>query len=60
MKSKSPDEELFHHLATVYASNHLTMFRGNLCPGDNFQGGVTNGAFWYDVEGKLCLLFSLV
>ncbi|MPC26472.1 Carboxypeptidase D [Portunus trituberculatus] len=53
LESKTPDEKLFHHLASVYASNHLTMFRGNLCPGDNFQGGVTNGAFWYDVEGGM-------
>ncbi|KAK8398384.1 hypothetical protein O3P69_003938 [Scylla paramamosain] len=53
VESKTPDEKLFHHLASIYASNHLTMFRGNLCPGDNFQGGVTNGAFWYDVEGGM-------
>ncbi|XP_071532744.1 carboxypeptidase D-like [Panulirus ornatus] len=52
-ESKTPDDNLFRYLATVYASNHGTMSRGNLCPGDNFPGGITNGAYWYDVEGGM-------
>ncbi|XP_045606804.2 carboxypeptidase D isoform X1 [Procambarus clarkii] len=52
-ESKTPDDKLFRYLATVYASNHRTMPRGNLCPGDNFPGGITNGANWYDVEGGM-------
>ncbi|XP_042241968.1 carboxypeptidase D-like isoform X3 [Homarus americanus] len=53
MESKTPDNELFRYLATVYASNHGTMARGNLCPTDNFPGGITNGAYWYDVAGGM-------
>ncbi|KAK7026827.1 hypothetical protein SK128_005655 [Halocaridina rubra] len=51
--SETADSKLFKHLANVYASNHGTMFKGNLCPGDNFKNGVTNGAFWYDVKGGM-------
>ncbi|CAH1802479.1 unnamed protein product [Owenia fusiformis] len=52
-ESKTPDNDLFKHLAHVYADNHLTMPKGNLCEGDNFPGGVTNGANWYDVPGGM-------
>ncbi|CAH2052750.1 unnamed protein product, partial [Iphiclides podalirius] len=52
-ESRSPDNELFKHLATVYASQHVDMKRGNVCPPDNFDGGVTNGAFWYSVQGGM-------
>jgi len=51
--SAAPDDKMFKELATIYASNHNTMFRGNICPGDNFQGGITNGAHWYDVPGGM-------
>ena len=51
--SASPDDQVFRHLAHLYADNHGTMKRGNLCPGDNFPGGVTNGAQWYDVPGGM-------
>lgn len=51
-ESKTPDNELFKHLATIYASNHGTMSVGNLCMGDKFDKGVTNGAYWYDVKGR--------
>ena len=36
--SAAPDDGMFKYLAIVYASNHKTMFRGNLCEGDNFPG----------------------
>lgn len=52
VESKTPDDQIFHLLASTYASNHATMHQGNLCVGDNFRGGITNGAFWYDVKGK--------
>ena len=51
--SAAPDDEVFKFLAHLYADNHLTMHRGNLCPGDRFKGGVTNGAQWYDVPGGM-------
>jgi len=51
--SAAPDDKMFKHLATIYASNHKTMHRGNICPGDNFPGGITNGAHWYDVPGGM-------
>ena len=51
--SVAPDDAVFQHLAHLYADHHGTMKRGNLCPGDNFPGGVTNGAQWYDVPGGM-------
>ena len=50
--SAAPDDAVFKRLATIYASQHATMKTGHVCPGDNFQGGITNGAKWYD-ESKL-------
>jgi len=52
-KSAAPDDKVFQHLAHLYADNHATMHRGNICDGDNFKGGVTNGAQWYDVPGGM-------
>ena len=49
--SASTDDDLFRFLATVYARNHAHMSEGNICPGDSFPGGITNGANWYDVPG---------
>ena len=51
--SAAPDDALFKHLAHVYANNHATMHRGNICPGDHFKEGITNGAQWYDVPGGM-------
>ncbi|XP_077299077.1 carboxypeptidase D svr [Arctopsyche grandis] len=51
--SVTPDDALFKHLATVYASNHPVMKKGDSCPPDRFENGVTNGAFWYDVKGGM-------
>lgn len=51
--SGAPDNEMFKLLAHIYANNHRTMFHGNLCRGDNFPGGITNGAHWYDVPGGM-------
>jgi len=52
-KSVAPDDSLFQHLAHLYADNHATMHKGNICPGDAFPGGVINGAQWYDVPGGM-------
>ncbi|CAG5047116.1 unnamed protein product [Parnassius apollo] len=52
-ESRSPDDALFKHLATVYASKNVDMKRGNSCKPDNFKDGITNGAFWYSVQGGM-------
>lgn len=49
--SPTPDNVFFQYLARLYASNHLTMHKGNNCKEDNFPEGITNGAYWYDVPG---------
>lgn len=51
--SAAPDDEFFRHVARVYANSHAFMAGGRSCPGDNFPGGVTNGAQWYDVPGGM-------
>ncbi|XP_076452817.1 carboxypeptidase D-like isoform X2 [Babylonia areolata] len=51
--SPSPDDKVFRLLAHTYANNHLEMHKSNICPGDNFPGGITNGAHWYDVPGGM-------
>lgn len=54
--SKSADDEVFRYLAKAYASNHPIMKTGTPnCPGEEeetFEGGITNGAQWYDVQGR--------
>ncbi|XP_025831016.1 carboxypeptidase D-like [Agrilus planipennis] len=52
-ESKSPDNELFKKLALVYAEKHPLMRRGNTCPHDHFARGITNGAYWYEVNGGM-------
>jgi len=57
--SASPDDETFKHIAMTYAKNHPRM--GNPgTPGCDKQfnpfakqGGITNGAAWYTVEGGM-------
>ncbi|KAL8198996.1 UNVERIFIED_CONTAM: hypothetical protein K2H54_031412 [Gekko kuhli] len=55
--SRSADDEVFKYLAKAYASNHPIMKTGTPnCPGEEnevFEGGITNGAQWYDVEGGM-------
>ncbi|XP_011256547.2 carboxypeptidase D [Camponotus floridanus] len=53
IESKSPDDKLFKYLAHVYADNHPDMHRGDACPPERFPGGVTNGAYWYEVIGGM-------
>lgn len=50
--SKTPDDDVFQALAHVYADNHKIMKLGNTCEPDHFNGGVVNGAYWYEVKGK--------
>uniref|UniRef100_T1L0V9 Peptidase M14 domain-containing protein n=1 Tax=Tetranychus urticae TaxID=32264 RepID=T1L0V9_TETUR len=60
--SLSPDNNVFTHLASLYASHHETMKTGQVCKDDDFINGTTNGAFWFDVPDEnilLTLLFYL-
>lgn len=45
------DNDMFKNIASVYASNHLTMTKRNC--GDRFVDGITNGAAWYAVPGGM-------
>ncbi|KAG8185509.1 hypothetical protein JTE90_019764 [Oedothorax gibbosus] len=51
--SLSPDDKVFKHLAQTYADAHANMKNGNVCQDDDFPGGITNGAEWYDVAGGM-------
>ena len=51
--SAAPDDSLFKQLTNTYAHNHGTLCRGNICKGDHFREGITNGAQWYDVPGGM-------
>lgn len=53
--SVSPDDDVFRHLATVYASTHPTMHLGHPCNNMDrvFQGGIINGAAWYPLIGGM-------
>ena len=56
--SLTPDDDVFRHLASVYAFNHETMHMGIPCrdgtPG--FPNGTTNGAAWYPLTGTIFTL----
>ncbi|XP_041971447.1 carboxypeptidase D-like isoform X2 [Aricia agestis] len=52
-ESRTPDDALFKHLASVYASNNDLMHRGDACKPEKFVDGLTNGAFWYSVKGGM-------
>ncbi|KAJ8712882.1 hypothetical protein PYW08_008186 [Mythimna loreyi] len=52
-ESHSPDNSLFKHLANVYASRNEEMRAGNACAPEVFDGGITNGAYWYSVQGGM-------
>lgn len=51
--SLTPDDDVFHHLAGLYARYHPTMHLGLPCkPGSPaFPNGTTNGASWYPLTG---------
>ncbi|GLG98031.1 Carboxypeptidase D [Gryllus bimaculatus] len=57
--SRSPDDLTFRHLAHAYADKHATMAKANRrgCGRDGYnfgkQGGITNGAAWYSVQGGM-------
>ena len=55
----SPDDDVFKFLAKTYANAHPLMHLKNPpweckdIPPDHFNGGVTNGAEWYNVAGGM-------
>lgn len=49
--SLTPDDDVFRHLATIYAQNHPTMHKGAVCRDSSFPGGIVNGAAWYSFSG---------
>ncbi|XP_044264269.1 carboxypeptidase D-like [Tribolium madens] len=52
--SLTPDNDVFMHLANVYARNHLKMHKGDLCNKfQKFEGGIVNGAAWYPLTGGM-------
>lgn len=53
-ESPSPDDPIFKYLATIYSDNHPVMRNGHEC-NETFPGGITNGAFWYELNGKLII-----
>ncbi|KAJ8985210.1 hypothetical protein NQ317_018239 [Molorchus minor] len=52
-ESKSPDNSLFKALSLTYAQSNPIMKTGKACKDDNFDQGITNGAFWYEVSGGM-------
>ena len=51
--SKSPDDDIFIHLAKAYSFSHSTMHLGVVCGGEGFTDGITNGANWYNIDGGM-------
>uniref|UniRef100_A0A1Y1LFE6 Peptidase M14 domain-containing protein n=1 Tax=Photinus pyralis TaxID=7054 RepID=A0A1Y1LFE6_PHOPY len=53
--SLTPDDDVFKHLALIYATNHAKMSRGVACKSSTpgFKQGITNGAAWYPLTGGM-------
>ncbi|RRT40798.1 hypothetical protein B296_00051876 [Ensete ventricosum] len=47
----SPDDKTFRYMASLYSRSHY-----NMSMSQEFEGGITNGALWYDISD----LFSFV
>nr|GEZ36927.1 carboxypeptidase SOL1 isoform X2 [Tanacetum cinerariifolium] len=43
-----PDDEAFRYLAKLYSCSHYNMSRSN-----EFESGITNGAYWYPIYGGM-------
>ena len=50
--SETTYDDVFRRLANTYSSNHPTMSKGDTCR-EFFDGGITNGADWYEIFGSL-------
>uniref|UniRef100_W4VRN2 Putative carboxypeptidase d n=1 Tax=Corethrella appendiculata TaxID=1370023 RepID=W4VRN2_9DIPT len=51
-ESKTPDDKFFKYASLTYAENHPIMKNGHDC-NETFQNGITNGAFWYELNGGM-------
>uniref|UniRef100_A0A8C8SIX5 Carboxypeptidase M n=1 Tax=Pelusios castaneus TaxID=367368 RepID=A0A8C8SIX5_9SAUR len=52
--SRSPDDDVFIHLAKTYSSNHASMYKGVYCDNKSvFPHGITNGYAWYQLQGGM-------
>uniref|UniRef100_A0A8B9T6J0 Carboxypeptidase M n=1 Tax=Anas platyrhynchos TaxID=8839 RepID=A0A8B9T6J0_ANAPL len=52
--SRSPDDDVFIHLAKTYSFNHASMYKGTGCDSrQTFPDGITNGYSWYQLEGGM-------
>ncbi|KAL5016709.1 hypothetical protein ScPMuIL_006298 [Solemya velum] len=51
--SRSPDNDVLRHLSLVYSRTHPEMHTEPLCYGERFPDGITNGAFWYPIQGGM-------
>ncbi|XP_050521239.1 carboxypeptidase D [Daktulosphaira vitifoliae] len=52
-EGKTPDDAVFQHLSSVYASKNPVMSNGSACQDEHFEHGITNGAQWYELEGGM-------
>ncbi|KAL3206167.1 hypothetical protein MRX96_040343 [Rhipicephalus microplus] len=52
VESKTPDDDVFQHLARTYSFNHPTM-RQFSCERQTFHDGIVNGAKWYPFKGSM-------
>lgn len=46
-------------MAHVYSENHPVMKTGTDC-NETFPGGITNGAYWYELNGECKFWFYLI
>ncbi|KAH7956687.1 hypothetical protein HPB52_011682 [Rhipicephalus sanguineus] len=57
VESRTPDDDVFQHLARTYSLNHPTM-RQFSCERQTYHDGIVNGAKWYPFKGEYTPLFS--
>lgn len=56
--SKSPDDDVFVYLALNYSRSHHDMHHSVNCSANEyFKDGITNGAAWYPLKGKVILQY---
>ncbi|KAH6933701.1 hypothetical protein HPB50_017667 [Hyalomma asiaticum] len=52
VESRTPDDDVFQHLARTYSLNHPTM-RQFSCERQTYSDGIVNGAKWYPFKGDM-------